>query len=357
MITNDFFSLNYGDPLTKTANDKVETWALESAFGRLNYAFKDKYLLEASYRYDYSSQLAPDNRWQLFPSVSAAWKIDKEDFMKNITPINSMKLRASWGKLGNIAAIGDYDFIAQLTSGLTTSNNLVFNGARTQYLYQATLSSPDIRWETLEQTNFGIDLGFLRNRLTVTADYYVKYNKNMLATLNLPSLIGVGVNRTNIGELKSWGKEIDIKWRDRIGKKIEYSIGFNISDNQNRLIHYDGKSNVGAGGVVPLLEGYAMNSVWGYKTAGYFQTQAEADAYKTKVSYPFFANPAPGDVKYLDLNGDGVISAGKGTPADPGDLVYLGTTNARFIYGTNLAVSYKGLISAYSFREQPSVNF
>jgi hypothetical protein len=142
--------------------------------------------------------------------------------------------------------------------------------------------------------------------------------------------------------LKSWGSELDIKWRDRIGKQFEYSIGFNISDNQNKLIKYNGKSTIGTGGVIPLLENYPLNSVWGYKTAGYFQTQQEANDYKAKVSYPFFANPAPGDVKYLDLNGDGVVSAGDGTPAKPGDLVYLGTTNARYTYGANLAASYKG---------------
>jgi TonB-linked SusC/RagA family outer membrane protein len=340
MITNDFFSLNFGDPLTKTNSDLVQTWALASLFGRFNYSFKGKYLFEASYRYDGSSRLAPQNRWQLFPSFSAAWRISQEKFFKSISFINDLKFRASWGQLGNGSVLGLYDYIPLLTSGLTTSNNLVFNDQRTQYLYQSTLASPDKTWETVQQSNVGVDLTLMDNRLAFTADYYIKRNKNMLATLNVPNIIGINVSSVNIGELKSWGYELDLKWRDRIGK-LDYRVGFNISDNQNKLVKYDGRNSVGSGGVVPLLEGYPLNSVWGYKTAGYFQTQDEADKYKAGVKYPFFPNPAPGDVKYLDLNGDGVISAGDGTPSSPGDLVYLGTTNARYTYGFDMGLSWK----------------
>ncbi len=341
MISNDFFSLNFADPLTKTSKDLVQTWALASAFGRLNYSYKGRYLLEASYRYDGSSRLAPNNRWQAFPSFSLAWRASEERFMKDISFINNLKVRASWGQLGNSAAIGLYDYIPLLTSGLTTTNNLVFNGVRSQYFYQNQLSSPDITWETVQQSNIGIDLGMFHNRLTITADYYIKNNKNMLATLNVPNIIGIPTGFTNVGELKSWGSELDIKWRDKIGK-LDYHVGFNISDNQNKLIHYDGKNSIGTGGVIPLMEGYAMNTVWGFRTDGFFQSQAEADAYKAKVSYPFFASPKAGDVKYLDLNGDGVINAGDGTPQNPGDLVYLGTTNARYTYGFDMGITWKG---------------
>jgi TonB-linked SusC/RagA family outer membrane protein len=361
MITNDFFSLNFADPLTKTSSDLVQTWALGSAFGRLNYSFKDRYLLEASYRYDGSSRLAPDNRWQLFPSFSVAWKVSEENFLKSIDFISSMKLRASFGQLGNGSVLGYYDYIPLLTSGLSipgsaTNPNLVLNNARTQYIYQSQLASRDKTWETVEQTNFGIDLGLFRNRLTITADYYVKRNKDMLAPLNLPAIIGVPVGSVNIGELKSWGTELDIKWRDKIGK-VEYQVGFNISDNQNKLVKYDGRNSIGTGGVVTLLEGFPMNTVWGYKTDGFFQSQAEADKYKTTVSYPFFPNPSAGDMKYLDLNGDGVISAGGGTPENPGDLVYLGTTNARYTYGFNVGLAWKGIDFSAFFQGAASRSF
>lgn len=341
MITNDFFSLNFGDPLSKTNAELVQTWALGSAFGRFNYSFRNKYLFEASYRYDGSSRLAPENRWQLFPSFSAAWRVDQEDFMDHIPFISNLKIRASWGQLGNGSVLGLYDYIPLLTSGLTTTNNLVFNDQRTQYFYQSTLASPDKTWETVEQSNVGIDLGMIKNKLTVTADYYLKRNKDMLAVLNVPNIIGIAVSSVNIGELKSWGAELDIKWRDRIGA-LDYRVGFNISDNQNKLVKYDGRNSIGNGGVVNLLEGYPLNTVWGYKTDGYFQTKQEADNYRASVQYPFFANTDAGDVKYLDLNKDGVISAGEGTPEKSGDLVYLGTTNARYTYGFDLGLDWKG---------------
>jgi len=340
MITNDFFSLNYGDPLTKTSSDKVETWALRSLFGRFNYNYMGKYLFEASYRYDGSSRLAPDKRWQLFPSFSAAWRVSEERFMKNVTFLSNLKFRASWGQLGNGSPLGLYPYIPLLTSGLTTTNNIVFNDQRGQYIYQGTLASPEVTWETVEQSNVGIDVGFFHNKLNVTADYYIKRNKNMLASLNLPNIIGISTPSYNVGELKSWGAELDLKWRDHIGK-LEYRAGFNISDNQNKLVKYDGKNSIGTGGVVNLLEGYPLNSLWGYRTGGLLQNAQEVTDYKSKVQ-PYFTNLAPGDMRYLDLNGDGVISAGGGTPTNPGDLVYIGTTNSRYTYGFDLGASWKG---------------
>jgi TonB-linked SusC/RagA family outer membrane protein len=346
MITNDFFSLNYGDPLTKTSVDNIETWALRSLYGRLNYNFDSKYFFEASYRYDGSSRLAPANRWQLFPSFSAAWRVSEEKFMQRINGISNLKIRASWGQLGNGSPLGLYPYIPLLTSGLTTTNNLVFNDQRSQYIYQSVLASPDVTWETVQQENIGIDLGLFKNKLTVTADYYIKRNKNMLASLNLPNIIGIGTPRFNVGELKSWGAELDVKWKDKIGK-LDYRVGFNISDNQNKLVKYDGtKSLISSitgqpGGVVELLEGFPLNSVWGYKTDGYLKNKADVDAYKTKIPSPYFTNLAPGDIKYLDLDGDGKISAGGVTPDSPGDLVYLGTTNARYTYGFDLGFSWK----------------
>ena len=347
MITNDFFSLNYGDPLTVTSKDNVETWALASLFGRLNYDFAGKYLFEASYRYDGSSRLAPDKRWQLFPSFSAAWRMSEEKFFStNLSFISNFKIRASWGQLGNGSPLGLYPYIPLLTSGLTNTNNnttpnVIFNDQRTQYIYQSVLASPDVTWETVQQSNIGVDIGILNNRLSITADYYVKRNKNMLASLNLPNIMGISTPSYNVGELKSWGKELEVKWRDKVGK-WEYHVSANISDNQNSLEKYNGKNSIGTGGLVSLLEGYPLNSVWGYTTGGYIQNQADLDAYKRDIPTPYFTNLAPGDIKYLDLNHDGKISAGGGTPTDPGDLVYLGTTNARYAYGFDFGFNWKG---------------
>ena len=138
--------------------------------------------------------------------------------MDNISWINALKIRGSWGQLGNGSVLGYYDYFTLLNSGLTTTNNVVFNDQRTQYLYQGILSSPDKTWETVQQSNIGVDMSMLRSRLSITADYYVKRNKDMLAQLNVPNIIGIPVSSVNIGELKSWGAELDIKWRDRIGQ-------------------------------------------------------------------------------------------------------------------------------------------
>ena len=334
------FSLNFADPLTKTANDVVETWALGSAFGRFNYGYKDRYLLEASYRYDGSSRLTPADRWRFFPSFSGAWRVSEENFLKQLNFVNNFKVRASWGKLGNSDGIGLYGYIPLLTSGLSTSNNLVFNDTRAQYIYQSTQASPNLTWETVTQSDIGVDMAFLRSRLSVTADYYVKVTTDLLATQNLPNILGITPAVVNLGKLRSWGKELDVRWHDNIGK-LTYSVGFNISDNQNKLVSYDNRNQINNGGVVQYLEGYALNSVWGYKTDGLFQTQAEVDAYKAKVPNPIFQNMKPGDVKYLDLNGDGKISPGDGTTQNHGDLVYLGTTNARYSYGFDVAAAWK----------------
>ncbi|MBO9202853.1 MULTISPECIES: SusC/RagA family TonB-linked outer membrane protein [Niastella] len=349
MITNDFFSINYGNPLTVKSSDKVETWALASLFGRLNYSFAGKYLLEASYRYDGSSRLAPAHRWQVFPSFSAAWRVSEENFFRdNISFIPNFKIRASWGQLGNGSPLGLYPYMTLLGSGLTNNlgnnpapPNLVFNNARTQFIYQDKLASPDVTWETVQQSDIGVDLGFLDNRLSITADYYVKKNKNMLAQLNLPNILGIGTPSYNVGELKSWGKEVEVKWHDHVGN-VEYRVGFNFSDNQNKLLKYNGKNSIGTGGVVELMEGYALNTVWGYQTAGLIQSKTDLDDYKSKFTTQYFNNLAPGDMKYLDRNGDGVLSAGDGTPQNPGDLVKLGTTNSRYVYGFDMGFSWKG---------------
>jgi TonB-linked SusC/RagA family outer membrane protein len=345
LMSNDSFSLNYTDPLNRTNGDLVETYAFASLFGRFNYNYKEKYLFESTVRYDGSSRLAPANRWQLFPSFSAGWRVSEENFMKNINLISNLKLRASWGQVGNGSVLGFYDYIALLNNG----NNLVFNGTKTPYFYQNKLPSANKTWETVQSANLGVDVGLLNEKLSGTFEIYQNRNKNMLATLNVPSIIGVGISSSNVGELKSWGWETNLRWQDKIGN-VSYQLGLNFSDNQNELIKYEGKNSIGAGGVVNLIEGYALNTVWGYKTGGYFQTDAEAAAYKAQVSYPFFANPKAGDIKYLDLDGNGVINAGSGTPEDPGDLVNLGTTSARYSYGFDLGAQWKGFDFSVAFQ-------
>ncbi len=348
LYSNDSFSLNFSDLLNRTNGDNVETYAFGSLFGRFNYNYDEKYLLESTVRYDGSSRLAPSSRWNLFPSFSAGWRISEENFFKsNVPVVSNLKLRASWGQVGNAVGtdIGNYDYIATLNSG----SSLVLNGLKTNYFYQSVLPSLNKTWETVQSSNIGIDLGMFKERLTSSVEFYNNRNKNMLILLNKPNIIGVDVSKTNSGELESWGWEAELKWRDRIGN-VAYNVGVNFSDNQNKLIKMAGKNLIGTGGVVNAIEGFPLNTVWGYRTDGIFQTAEEANAYKAKVSYPFFANPTAGDIKYLDLNGDGVINAGGGTPENPGDLVYLGNTSARYSYGFDMGLSWKGFDFSVAFQ-------
>jgi TonB-linked SusC/RagA family outer membrane protein len=349
LYSNDIFSVNFADPINKTAGDNVETYAFGSLFGRLNYNYAEKYLFETTFRYDGSSRLAPSVRWTFFPSFSAGWRISEESFVKNnIKSISNLKIRASWGRVGNAVSnggIGNYDYIPVLNPG----SNLVLNGVRANYFYQPQLPSTNKTWETVQSANLGVDLGMFKERLTGTVEFYQNRNINMYVDVNVPAILGIQPSQVNGGTLKSWGWETNIRWRDKAGA-LGYSVGLNFSDNQNKLIEFNSKKLIGTGGVVNAIEGYPLNTVWGYRTGGIFQTDAEAAAYAATVKYPFFAAPKAGDIKYLDLDGNGIIDAGKGTPEEPGDLVYLGNTSARYSYGFDLGLNWKGFDFSIAFQ-------
>lgn len=336
LVSNDLPTLNLGNDLTKSNSQNIQTYAFQSVFGRFNYNFSDKYLFEATYRIDESSKLAPGLRTKGFASASAGWNVHREPWFARALPFFSeFKLRGSWGQLGGSLGsnLGNYDYL----NSLSRSSNLVLGDSRASYIFQGSIPSSSLSWETIETTNGGINIGLLANRLQITGDYYVKYNRNMLTPQQLPATIGVGTPRVNNGELKSWGWETEVLYRDKIGKGFSYSIGFNLSDNQNELLNYAGRVVVAAG-TNSLIQGYPLNTIWGYETAGYFQTADEVKA------WAFQDNRAgAGDVKYIDQNGDGRLTVGQGRVDNYGDLVYLGTTNPRYLFGTNLGFQWKGL--------------
>ncbi|KAA6343138.1 TonB-dependent receptor SusC [termite gut metagenome] len=338
LVTNDFFSFNYYDNsnITNTSvNDLIEPWSMMSYFGRLNYNFADRYLFEANIRYDGSSRLTPANRWKAFPSFSVAWRVNEESWF-SVPQINNLKLRTSWGQLGNGAVLGLYDYLALISSGTLMGN---------PYYYQDVLASKNKTWETVESTNIGFDLGILNNRLNFTADYYWKYNNDMLASVNLPAQIGIKTPNANIGILKTWGWEFEIGWKDKM-KDLSYQVSFNLSDSQNELVKYSGVNIINAG-TVDRLEGYSLNTIWGYKTDGYWSSREEYLAYKE--AHPGFQSfndgmVNGGDTKYLTQgNPDHTIGAGGGTPEEPGDLVCFGDANGRYLYGLNIGLQWKGV--------------
>jgi TonB-linked SusC/RagA family outer membrane protein len=337
LISNDFFSFNYYDTsvITNTeVGDKIEPWSMMSYFGRINYNFADRYLLEANIRYDGSSRLAPNNRWKAFPSFSFAWRLSEESWF-NVEGVDNLKARASWGQLGNGAVLGLYDYMALISSGTYLGDS---------YYYQDMLASKSKTWETIESTNIGIDLTLLKNRLSLSADYYWKYNNDMLATFNLPTQIGIKTPNANVGKLKTWGWEFEIGWKDKI-KDLNYQISFNLSDSQNELVEYSGV-NVIQAGTVDRLEGYPLNTIWGYKTDGYWSSKEEYTKYKEEhPGYESFQDGkiSGGDIKYVAQgNPDHKIGAGGGTPEEPGDLVSFGDANGRYLYGLNIGLQWKG---------------
>lgn len=350
MNSNDFYSFNYYDAsvaTNTTLNDLIEPWSMMSYFGRFNYNYAERYLFEANIRYDGSSRLAPEKRWKAFPSVSAAWRINQEKWF-HADWVSNLKLRASWGQLGNGAVLGLYDYIP------TISQSTVYISEKSYY--QSQLASKDKTWETIETTNVGVDLGLFNGRLNASFDYYWKYNNDMLSNLQLPHTIGIGVPAVNVGKLKTWGWDIDIKWNDRIGK-LRYQIAFNISDSQNRLVEYDGADVITAG-TRKLIEGYELNTIWGYKTDGYWNSKEEYQQYKADhPGYKSFSDGkiGAGDVRFItlpDANGsiDHQVGAGSGTKEDHGDLVYLGNTNGRYLYGLNLSAQWNGFDFSVMFQ-------
>lgn len=336
LVSNDLPTLSLGDDLTKSNSETIQTRAFQSLFARVNYNFADKYLFEATIRQDESSKLAPGLRTQIFPSASVGWNLHREPFFSNsVGFVTELKLRASWGRLGGALgdAIGNYDYVNQLSRG----SGLVIGDTRTSWIGQTFIPSASLSWETIETTNGGLDLGFFQNRLQASFDYYVKLNRNMLTPQQLPATIGINTPRKNNGELKSWGWELDLRYRDRIGQGgFNYNVALNLSDNQNRLLSFSGRRVINPG-FNNLIEGYPIDTYWGYQVAGFFTS---ADEVKNSA---FQDNrTGAGDLKYVDRNGDGRLTVGKGNADDYGDLVLIGTNQPRWLFGATLGFDFKG---------------
>jgi TonB-linked SusC/RagA family outer membrane protein len=334
LSSNEVFSNNLGDPTQASNTDNIQTWALLSYFGRLNYNFDSRYLLEFTMRYDGSSKLAPENRWQLFPSVSAAWRLENESWFKESLPfVNQFKIRGSWGQLGNSdGVIGNYDYIGLLSAGPAYP----FANTRSRSYYQASLASPAKTWETVQTSNIGTDLAFLKGRLTLSGDYYNKRNKDMLVPVGISSAIGITTSTYNLADMKTWGWEVSAGWNDVSGK-LSYWANVRVSDDQNKILKYASRSGV-LPGVNNIIEGMPYGSIFGYISEGFFQ-QGEVIADHAFQD----SRTGTGDYKYKDVNGDNIISAGLSRTDDHGDLVYLGNAQPRYSFGADFGFTWKGI--------------
>ncbi len=358
LLSENFFSLNFYDN-SETANtsvsDLIQPWKMASLFGRIDYNWSERYLFEAVLRYDGSSRLAPGRRWDLFPSMSLGWRISEEPWFKETMggAVNNLKFRASWGELGNSSAILSYFPYLGLISNKenNASGARIINVVGSPAYWQSIMVSDDLTWEILESKNIGVDVGLFNNRLNLGFEYYWKRNKNMMIDLKVGSIAGVDTPYQNAGELKTWGWEFTVNWNHKIGE-VSYQIGFNIDDPQNKLVDFKGASVISEG-LVRTLEGYPINSIWGYKTDGYWSSRKEyLDYQKTNVGYKTFEDGliTGGDVKYLS---QGTADHTLGT----NDLVYLGNTNPRYLFGINLSAQWKGFDIAVDFQGVGKRNF
>lgn len=333
--SDQIFSFNSYDSeigANSKLSDAVGTSSMMSYFGRVNYNFAERYLFEANLRIDGSSMLEPGKKWKSFPSFSTGWRVSEEKWF-NVPVIDNLKARVSWGQLGLGNLGGYYDYMSMLASTSYMGQKM---------FYQEKLPAKGKTWEIIETTNIGIDLNMFSNRLTIVADYYWKRNKDMIIPYNLPSTVGLKAPEGNLGHMKMWGWELEIGWRDKI-KQLNYQVSFNISDSQNKITKLNNANEIVAG-TVGTLEGYPINSLWGFQTDGYWSSRDEYLEFKKAnpgyVSYGNDAKLSGGDVKYV-AQGDGKhkVSNG-GTTENPGDLILLGNSTPRYTYGLNLSLQW-----------------
>jgi TonB-linked SusC/RagA family outer membrane protein len=347
LISEEIPSLNMGESTEQYNGDSYSAWKIASLYGRFNYAFSNKYLFEANFRYDGSSRFAPTKRFETFGGASAGWVLSQEGFLQD-SFINFLKARASYGSVGNQNGIGLYDYLQliNINSGTTVFGEV---GERAGYTDLGGIASTERTWERVSTANLGLDIAVLDNHLSANFDYYWKRNSNMLIASTLPSILGVTPPTMNIGKLKTWGWDLTLQWKDQAGP-VRYFAGLNLSDNQNLLTDLNGLDNVFAG-FVNAREGYPINALFGYVSEGIMKTQEEVDAYKQMPGVQ--QNLRIGDIKYKDVSGDGKLNpVPDKTTGDPGDLVYLGNRNPRYVFAVNGGLDYKGFDFSFLLQGQ-----
>ncbi|WP_018614922.1 SusC/RagA family TonB-linked outer membrane protein [Segetibacter koreensis] len=322
--SNEIREMDAGDSKNWTNWGNSSEWRLRSFFGRLNYSYEGKYLLEANLRYDGSSRFSMGKKYGAFPSFSAGWRVDQEEFLKHNRVISNLKLRGSWGKLGN-QEIPLYRNVAvyNLIQGYNFNNNIVVGAAQT------IAANPNITWEATTMTDLGLDLDLLKGKISIVGDYYWRVTNNILFALPIAPSIGIAAPTQNAASVSNKGWELSINYNgNRRNKDFKYTIGFNISDVINKITdlkgtgpYYRDKFNI-------WQEGYSINTLYGYRSLGLYRTKADLD------KYPKLDQQATlGDIIYEDVNKDGQINSA--------DRVIIGNMDPRFPIGFNFGATYK----------------
>ena len=301
-------------------------WAIYSGFARATYNYDEKYLLEFNIRNDYSSYFAKGNRSGVFPSFSAGWRISEEKFWSVLKPyVPSLKIRGSWGLVGN-NRIGAYQYMQTVS----VKNGISFGDKLAQTAEFAS-TNPDLKWETTRMANIGFELGLLNNDLNITFDCFNNRTKDILVNLPVPGLFGKGAPIQNAGKVETRGWELSVSYRLKTGPVVHNFAG-NISDSFNEVIDTRGTEIIGGSDVQTIIkEGYPLYSYYAYRSDGFFQNEEECQ----KGPHLEGITPKPGDIRYLDKNGDGVIK-----PDD--DRFIVGNDFPRYTFGFTYGLEYKG---------------
>lgn len=317
-----------------TVSDNLSHWATRGAFGRLNYNFQEKYLFEFSARYNGSSRFPKNKRFGFFPSASVGYNISKEDFWTDIRPyVNNFKLRGSYGSLGN-QNVANYLYFSRIN--VYPELNWILDGERPPYSTVPSIISDNITWETITTLNLGVDANFLNNRLGLTFDWYDRKTSNMLGpSIILPYLLGATTPLTNNAELSTKGFELVLNWNDMISNDFTYHAKLSIGDSKSKILKFKNDNGL----IDTWYDGKMHGEIWGFKTDGLIQTQGEKMADQSK----YWSSWGPGDMKYVDVSGDGFINDGTRTLDDHGDLVVLGNSSPRYNIGIMAGFKWKAI--------------
>lgn len=345
MINDELPSIGQGVGLI-TANDGFSEYSLFGTFYRINYSFMDRYLIEASGRYDGSSKFPKSQRFGFFPSFSAGWRINEEsfmDFLKDV--ISNLKLRASWGSIGN-QNIDPFQYTPGMQSILA---NWLINDQKPTSLNPPALVRSNFTWEEVRTLNFGLDFGFFNQKLNGSFDIFNRETLNMLARgLEYPSIIGASAPLQNVADLESKGWELQISWKDKI-ENTSYSVGFHLSDNISKVKKFKNESKV----LTDHYEGQVLGEIWGYETdrlytvddfvEGTLDDRLMGGTLKPGIAKFKGYNPNPGDVLFKNPDENGEVWQGADNTADnPGSRRIIGNSSPRYIFGFNADVSWKG---------------
>lgn len=352
LITEDDPTLNLGSKEGMSNTGGASQWAIRSGFGRLNYNYSDRYLIELNLRYDLSSRFHKSNRGGLFPSFSGAWRLSEESFMEFSREIfDNIKVRGSWGMLGNqYVGSTDYPYLSVLNevSGLSAIGTMGTTGYT-----QTTLANPLLTWEKIDMFDIGLDLTLLNNRLNISFDWYDKDTNGILLQLNYPSQIGAKPSEQNVGSVNNRGWEVDLGWRDKIGK-VKYGISFNLSDVKNKITDL-GETSPDLSSYLIRQVGSPIDAFYGYIAEGLMTPadfnlydETEQKYYSPKVPVVLGPDYQPGDIKYKDISGPLGVPDGRISPEY--DRVVLGSAIPRYTYSFSADIAYENFDLAFSLQ-------